>query len=193
MSSALDGCFIKGTSLALGLDMIAQKGLLPPITAILGEQAIAALRDDAGRAWVPLSRYVPYCEALRNVLGSEAKYIAFWREHIGAMLASPLLKGLAATARALFGLSPAAIFKVTPRGWLLTYKNVGECSSEVVGTKAVLRFSKVPAAVLQSRTFAVGHVGTFSGVIDVFKAKGDGVMTAFEPELGRFTIELEWT
>jgi hypothetical protein len=193
MASALDGCFIKGTSLELAFKMMDERAITEKLMQKLGADAVATLRDDAQKAWVPLSRYCPMCEALQAVLGGEEAYVAFWRDHIQAMLASPLLKGLAATARTLFGLSPAAIFKVTPRGYTLTYKNVGVCESEVEAGRAVLRFSRVPSAAMQTRTFAVGHVGTFGGVVDVFKHKGAARMSTFDPELGRFTIEVTWT
>ena len=144
-------------------------------------------------AWVPMPVYLKFIQAVWAEAGSSTAYIQFWRAHIQGYLDSALLAGLVGTARKLFGLSPVAIYKVAPRGYGMTYRGAGQGEVEVVGKTATLRFSGIPAALLEDEVWAIGHVGTFWGVLDVFNLNGTAEMTERSPERGRFTIQVKWS
>jgi hypothetical protein len=189
--------FIRGSSPKLAIDMLKKRGTLDAVAARMGPEAFGQIAAVGESAWVPMTLYAPFVHAIYEIHGnSHAAAAAFWREHGRLIMASQLLKGIVATARALFGFSPMAIFKIAPRAWTLTYKNFGKMAVTVNEKgrerEALMRISGAPPWLCEGGWFPVGHVGTFWAILDLFNTEGTAEMSELDAATGSFTVRVRY-
>jgi len=185
---------IRGSSPQLAIKMLAQRKGLQAVIDHMGAENFAALSAHGDSAWVPMTLYAPFVRAIYETQGNtHTAAIAFWREHGGLIMASPLLKGIVASAKGLFGMGPMAIFKIAPRAWGLTYKNFGTMRVTVSAEReALMRVSGcVPALCGGDGWFTVGHVGTFWAILDLFEVEGTADLSELDAA-GAFTTRVRW-
>ena len=84
---------IRGSSPQLARKMLEARKGLEVVQAHMGQEKFAALATYGDSAWVPMPLYEPFVRAIYETQGNtHDTAIAFWREHGGLIMASPLLK-----------------------------------------------------------------------------------------------------
>jgi hypothetical protein len=129
------------------------------------------IRSYATLEWQPARVFVGLCSAIAR---DEELAIRFWRHSLRQSIAQPLIRTLVDGGISLFGRSPVALYRRTPRAYSLVSRECGELSfrETVQPATIVLRLADVPLAYRQ-RGLLLMLAGGFRGQADFCMCEAD--------------------
>jgi hypothetical protein len=98
------------------------------ILQAIGAELRAEIRKAATLEWLPARVFVDLTGAIASC--DERLAVAFWRYSLNQSIAQPLISTLVDGGISVFGRSPMALYKRTPRAWSLVSRECGEVSVE---------------------------------------------------------------
>lgn len=157
-----------------------------------GDALLREIREAAPMAWLPGSRFVSLCTALRDALGTEATR-DFWAVSLREAIDQPLIRPLAWGGLQLFGRTPAALYRRTPQAWALVTKNMGTMRAEpAAGDRSfVLSVEGLPTGC---REITLLHMweGGFVGQAAFVDARASVETDLSALAEGRATFRIRW-
>ena len=137
------------------------------VTSIIDDRVLEHVMSLLPTAWVPYELERHFVDAIYEVHGPE-RSAACWRACMVEYANGPLLGSFVAMSKRLFGLSPAAVVRAGPRGWLQSYRDFCELRGELLGDgRGVIRFTDVHPEVYESIAYPVCFASLFEGFCDI--------------------------
>jgi hypothetical protein len=137
----------------------------------MGREVRDEIRSASSLEWQPARVFVGLCSAIAR---DEDLAIRFWRYSLRQSIAQPLIRTLVDGGISLFGRSPVALYRRTPRAYSLVSRECGELSfrETVHPTTIVLRLADVPPAQ-RERGLLLMLAGGFRGQADFCMCEAD--------------------
>jgi hypothetical protein len=156
-------------------------------------EAIARIESAVATEWIPFEHYQAVAEAVRKELG-DAQNRRFWHKVTARNFASPLLHHLIEGAVRVFGMSPAGLLKIAPRGrdlmvrgcGTLTFTNGSELRS------GVLVLDHFPPSLFATGTTLEIVGATFEGFFEIAHTRGTVTVTEQDPTRARAVFLVRW-
>lgn len=154
----------------------AKRAAEPIRTSVLqaiGEDLRAEIRKPAILEWIPARIFFDLMAAIARC--DERTAIAFWRYSLNQSISQPLISTLVEGGIHLFGRSPYALYKRTPRAWTLVSRDCGDISvaEQTVENEAQLRLENVPAEFRHHRGLILLFLGGFQGQADFCQRRAE--------------------
>lgn len=161
------------------------------IRRLIGEPTLEHIANSASVAWLPIEFDLTITRAVIDVLGAEGNR-RWARDALLRSATGPLLKPVFDGARAVFGVSPHALYRILPRGFGLIYKGAGEIEYQQVGERhARIVHTGVPALLCAAPWYLESIAGAFEAGYAVFGGQGD-VQLVVDPVAHTATYEVRW-
>nr|PZN18745.1 MAG: hypothetical protein DIU78_22310 [Pseudomonadota bacterium] len=144
--------------------------------------------------WIPLSIQLEILSALHTEVGPEG-YDAFCTAHFAATVEQALVKSVFEGTIRVFGISPAALYKVFGKTWPVIASGCGVISIEgqAAPSGTTLHVTELPMNEREIDLFVRGFRATFQGVLDVVKKQGTVVMRSFDRDAGKAVYFATWS
>jgi hypothetical protein len=112
----------------------------------IGRELREEIRQSATLEWLPARIFVELTGAIAGC--DERLALAFWRYSLNQSIAQPLISTLVDGGISVFGRSPLALYRRTPRAWSLVSRDCGDVTMEdgPEPNTAILRLANVPPA-----------------------------------------------
>ncbi|HCF62264.1 MAG TPA: hypothetical protein DFS52_30270 [Myxococcales bacterium] len=177
------------------LTMEAAERLEPSIAQKLRDQmpaeSLLRIEQTSRLDWLPIEDDLELTRVVVGLLGPERARV-FWRQNLLDALSAPLLGPIAKGAVRLFGPTPPAIVRWTPRAWPHVYSACGELAASADGSSATLSWRAIPQALRQSSSFARALGYAFSSFFDFTNTDGEVEADLRELEAGRVVYSFRW-
>lgn len=161
------------------------------IRRLIGEATLEDIANSASVAWLPVEYDMTITRAVVDVLGHEGNR-RWARDALLRSATGPLLKPVFDGARAVFGVSPHALYRIIPRGFGLIYRGAGEVEYEQLGERhARLVHAELPALLSGAPWYLEGIAGAFEAGYAIFGGQGD-VDLVVDPVARTATYEVRW-
>ncbi len=177
------------------LTMEAAERLEPSIAQKLRDQmpaeSLLRIEQTSRLDWLPIEDDLELTRVVVGLLGPERARV-FWRQNLLDALSAPLLGPIAKGAVRLFGPTPAAIVRWTPRAWPHVYSACGELGASACESSATLSWRAIPQALRLSSSFAraLGHA--FGAFFDFTNTDGEVEADLRELDAGRVVYSFRW-
>jgi len=161
------------------------------IRAKISLDVLEKVANSVSVAWLPVECDVDITRAVVDVLGVEGNR-RWSRDALLRSAHGPLLKPILEGAIALFGLTPHGLYRVTPRGFAMIYRNIGEVRYEVVGDQhARIVHEAIPPSLLEVPWYLEGIAGAFEAGYAFLGLEGE---VRFELDAGLRTAhyDIHW-
>lgn len=138
----------------------------------LAPGTVRRIEDAGALEWIPVALDVELTRAMFLVMGRE-KARRYFRDNLRQAAEGPILHSFVQAALRLFGMTPAAMVKITPRGWKQLFRDCGEFEAEIPGDgEAILHWRELPPVITDSRPWVDGVVGSFEAMFDICETTG---------------------
>jgi hypothetical protein len=143
--------------------------------------------------WIDLSVQLAILDAIYSEVGMR-RWEQFVAAHFSSTIEQPFVRSMFETSVRLFGMSPAAVFKVFTKTWATISKHCGHVSIGEVDPRATtIRVSDLPVEQEHIDLFVRGFRATFQGVLDVFKTAGEVEYVSFNRALRTSVYCARWS
>ena len=130
--------------------------------------------------WIDLSVQLAILDAIYSEVGMR-RWEQFVSAHFSSTVEQPFVRSMFETSVRLFGMSPAAVFKVFAKTWATISRGCGDVTIGEVDPRATtIRVTGLPVDQEHIDLFVRGFRATFKGVLDVFKSTGDVEFVSFD-------------
>ncbi len=162
------------------------------VLAALPPEVIPAMQSEMKTAWLPLDLDVELTDAIQRVLGT--KGVRDWaRDAFSGSTSGPLLRPMLDGGLRIFGVKPARIFGLIPRGFDLLYKHSGTMRIESTSpTSLNVVHTSAPYEMTHSRPYLEGMAGAFDGLLEIMRFSGDVIVARCDPREGLVIYEVHW-
>jgi hypothetical protein len=139
----------------------------------IGHELRGEIRQSAMLEWLPARIFTEMTGAIARC--DERLALAFWRYSLSASISQPLISTLVDGGISVFGRSPMALYKRTPRAWTLVSRGCGEVVVEdgPEPRTATVRLERVPAAYRGHKGLPLLLAGGLRGQADFCKEDAD--------------------
>ena len=147
----------------------APEPLKRSVLASISSELRSEIRNAPTFDWQDARVFVALTGAIAR-LGDESA-IAFWRYSLRQSISQPLIRTLVEGGMSLFGRSPLALYKRTPRAWSLVSRDCGviEVDDGGDGRSAIMTLHDVPESCR-------GHAGLVTMLAGGVRGQGDFCM-----------------
>lgn len=133
---------------------------------LAGPEHVRAIRDAPRTSWLEAEHQIAVDGAIAEVLGNAALERMI-REYVSRASDTPLFKPLMRGAIALFGLTPASIYRILPRAWGMTSREAGIVSERVIDDRHhEVTYAQLPE-LMRVESIAVTTRGSLLGMLDL--------------------------
>lgn len=181
--------YVRGSYTRFSLEMLEK---LPApqrerARGLAGVELMERVRRTTPMSRVDLFDHLRLDDVLLEVLG-EPGYRELCRRMTREFIHRPLMAPLTGLGRRLVAGDPAALLARLPLAWRLVFEGCGALEvTATSSTKHTVRLRDVPRAIVASRSFALGVIGTLEELLEYV----DVVGTVTEIEPGR-ACEIAW-
>ncbi len=158
------------------------------------EKAWIKIQESPPVAWLEEETYNALTEAIRSQLG-DAETIKLYRALGRRILSNPNIQSFIESVIRLFGMSPHALLKATPRGRDSLVRDSGTLIYEYVSQhSAKLHLRNFPVSTFKTGTTVVLLSGTFLGLLDAAGVSRSAKLETAQVDLrsGHATFILSW-
>jgi hypothetical protein len=182
---------------AIARDFIESVRALNPIlpARVLSQvpsETAEVLQGATRLGWIPMEHQTRINDQARKALGPH--YREAWRRAMLRIFEEPILKPIVESSMRLFGSTPAALMRVTPRAYGLLIRDCGEFQF-VEGTRpnaAGLALRGLPVGLAESGSFFEGMAGIFSAYFELSGTTGTVAIVDPQAAAGSASYALEW-
>lgn len=129
-----------------------------------------------GLGWASMALHMRLSDAIRDVVGPE-RNVELWRTTMGAVFASPVLRGFVDLTTGLFGLSPIALLRRSETVYDHITRQLGKLTFEDRGPDAcAITLKGFPSGTYRFICYVEGLTGCLAACFDVCKVSGGGVV-----------------
>jgi len=162
------------------------------VRAAVDPAVLAQIESAAVSDWLPFALDLALTHAVAGVLGAAGTHQFFLRQQLAASQ-SPLLKTLAESATAIFGLDPGSWTRWIPRGWSIIFRDCGSWEIERTGPGEVrLALVDLPARCLDDEVWLRSVASSFSSMLVVAKAEGEFALDGVDRARSAARYRLRW-
>ena len=148
-----------------------QPGSREGVRARLSPEVLGLLEHSARTAWIPIAADGQFVDAIVAELG-EKRAEDCWRTYTARFVQSGLLKAVFEGAVRLFGLTVGSMAKFAPKGWIQSYRGVGEMKVKMEGTnRAIVTVEGLHDEFLCRDGYFIMLRGIFRGIHDLADAE----------------------
>ena len=143
--------------------------------------------------WIDLSVQLAILQAIYSEVGVR-RWELFVAAHFSSTVEQPFVRSMFETSVRLFGMSPAAVFKVFAKTWATISKNCGDVTiGEVDPRGTTIRVTNLPVEQANIDLFVRGFRATFQGAIDIFKSAGEVEFVSFDRASRTSVYRARWS
>jgi hypothetical protein len=159
----------------------------------LPEDVREAIESASRVGWLPVAYHVLLADVLDETFGPTRAH-DYYRRAFAASLSGPILGPLVTTGARLLGFTPGTFARWMPRGWQITFRDVGEVEGEVTGPgMARITYRNLPAVCIASEPWLTSSQASAYGVYDRMEVAGVVRLDLSGRAAGTMRLELEWT
>ncbi len=164
------------------------------IDARIPSEVRRSIEEASRLGWLDYTLQRELNTATLSVLGEES-FEAFWLETSTQMAASGALAGLAQGAMRVLGVSPLALYKMFPRGWNHTSRNMGSPEVEFGDDEhsVTIRFVELPPILALSRAWAISNRASVRVMLRLTGRDGAVEMDDSRKEEGIIVFKIVWS
>ncbi len=177
------------------IELIDREQPLPVRQALRARAGAEVVRvEECSRvAWIPLGTQLAILDALRLEIGQD-RYEAFLSAHFATTIEQPFVRGMFETSVRLFGVGPAAVFRVFPRTWSTISRGCGEVHVDEVDPNGTsIRVTELPVDEPRIDLFVNGFRATFQGILEVFGRPGEVQRVSYDRQLRESAYLARWS
>ncbi len=158
------------------------------------DPGVVADIERAGRlAWLPLEHDIEISAVIARE-SDPATLFEWARISLNTALEGPLLRPMMTAALRLFGLTPAALFRVFPRGWPAVYRAVAEVDVLAHGPRcAEVVLRDVTEVLFDHEHYLQSMAGSFAAVFDVCRTPGSVTLEILDRPASLVSYRAMWS
>jgi hypothetical protein len=138
----------------------------------IGESTLAQIRASTMLDWLPFGVHLAVMQAVHDVLGRDGAR-AFWRERLQASLDTKLMAPIAHGSTLMFGDRLYGCFKMGIYAYRLIARDAGELAVEQSRDGIAIRFTGMPAAVVDASGWHALCHGQCEATIEYARARAE--------------------
>lgn len=188
----MDQPAVRGTVLKLlvvGLRQGADAPLADTALSALGDELVGEIDAASSVSWLPLELLQQVTERVARAVSPSAVR-AWTRTAVAAGMDGPLLGPIARGSIRMFGPSPDAMFRFTPRAHGLVFRQCGELAYERAGLIGAVHWSEVPASFFQGPGMLAAWAGGMDACLELLERPWSTQLVATDPIRRHVCLEI---
>ena len=143
-----------------------------PVLDAVGPARLAEIDGAISVLWLPMDLHMKLSDAVQDTVGAERNR-RIWRATMDVSYDRPLLHGFVSAAVALFGVTPASLFRQAARIYSHLTRDLGDLAFEATGsTSGRVPLRGFPASECRYICYVEAFAGCLESTISVTRAIG---------------------